>query len=99
MWNGNWGGGQGYWQKFPKTGQPDYGTITISYCPDKSCIVLKSLKYYLQSFRTKGIFYESLVNDILDDLAKACNPRWMEINGTFKARGGITTSVTAEYIQ
>ncbi len=50
----------------PKTGQPDYGTITISYCPDKSCIELKSLKYYLQSFRTKGIFYESLVNDILD---------------------------------
>ncbi|MCF7956868.1 MAG: preQ(1) synthase [Phycisphaerae bacterium] len=83
----------------PKTGQPDYGTISISYCPDKCCIELKSLKYYLQSFRTKGIFYESLVNDILDDLANVANPRWMEITGSFKARGGITTSVTAEFMQ
>lgn len=81
----------------PKTGQPDFGTITIEYTPDKQCIELKSLKMYMQSYRSKGIFYESLTNDILDDLAGACKPRWMRVTSSFTPRGGITTDVTAEY--
>ena len=81
----------------PKTGQPDFGEIVIEYCPDKLCIELKSLKYYLQSYRDKGIFYEALTNDILDDLADACKPRKMTITSRFTPRGGISTDVTAEY--
>ena len=81
----------------PKTGQPDFGTVNIEYCPNKLCIELKSLKYYMQSYRNKGIFYEALTNEILDDLVKACKPRWMKITSEFTPRGGISTSVTAEY--
>ena len=81
----------------PKTGQPDFGQITIEYIPDKLCIELKSLKIYMQSYRNKGIFYESLTNDILDDLAAACKPRWMRITSAFTPRGGITTDVVAEH--
>ena len=81
----------------PRTGQPDFGEIVIEYCPDKLCIELKSLKFYLQSYRNKGIFYEALTNDILDDLSSACEPRWMIIHSHFTPRGGITTEVTAEY--
>jgi 7-cyano-7-deazaguanine reductase len=81
----------------PKTGQPDFGTIIIEYCPDKLCIELKSLKFYMQSFRNKGIFYEALTNEILDDLAGACSPRWMTITSSFTPRGGITTEVTVSY--
>ncbi len=81
----------------PKTGQPDFGTILIEYIPDALCIELKSLKFYMQSFRNKGIFYESLTNDILDDLAAACKPRWMQVRSTFTPRGGISTDVCAEY--
>ena len=81
----------------PKTGQPDFGEITIEYCPEKSCIELKSLKFYLQNYRNKGIFYESLTNDILDDLTEACRPRWMKVTARFTPRGGITTDVVAEY--
>jgi len=81
----------------PKTGQPDFGEITIEYNPDKSCIELKSLKFYLQSYRNQGIFYESLTNDILDDLAAVCRPRWMKVTARFTPRGGITTDVVAEY--
>jgi 7-cyano-7-deazaguanine reductase len=81
----------------PKTGQPDFGEIIIEYCPGKKCIELKSLKYYLQSYRNKGIFYESLTNDILDELAGACKPRWMRVTSQFTPRGGITTDVVAEY--
>jgi 7-cyano-7-deazaguanine reductase len=81
----------------PKTGQPDFGLITIEYCPDKLCIELKSLKFYMQSYRNKGIFYEALTNEILDDLAGVCKPRWMKITSSFTPRGGITTEVTAEY--
>ena len=80
----------------PKTGQPDFGEITIEYCPDELCIELKSLKFYMQSFRNKGIFYERLTNDILDDLAAACKPRWMKITSRFTPRGGISTDVVAE---
>ena len=81
----------------PRTGQPDFGEITIEYCPDKSCIELKSLKFYMQSFRDEGIFYEALTNDILDDLSGACLPRWMKVTSRFTARGGISTDVIAEY--
>lgn len=81
----------------PKTGQPDFGEITIDYCPDKKCIELKSLKFYMQSYRNRGVFYEAITNEILDDLAKVCKPRWMKITARFTPRGGITTQVFAEY--
>lgn len=81
----------------PKTGQPDYGTITIEYIPDKTCIELKSLKFYMQSYRNRGVFYERLTNEILDDLVKACKPRWMKVTSQFTPRGGITTDVTVQY--
>lgn len=80
----------------PKTGQPDFGEITIQYRPDKLCLELKSLKFYMQSYRNQGIFYEKLTNDILDDLSAACKPRWMEITSRFTPRGGIITEVVAE---
>jgi 7-cyano-7-deazaguanine reductase len=81
----------------PKTGQPDFGTLTIMYTPDKKCVELKSLKSYLQSFRNQGIFYEHVTNTILDDLAAVVQPRWLRIEAAFTARGGITTKVTAKY--
>lgn len=81
----------------PRTGQPDYGIIQIEYVPDSSCIELKSLKFYLQAYRNKGIFYEQLVNQILDDLVRACRPRSLTVIGRFRPRGGITTEVKAQY--
>ncbi len=81
----------------PKTGQPDFGEITVDYSPDKTCIELKSLKFYLQSFRNKGIFYEALTNEIMDDLCTACSPRQMTITAQFTPRGGITTDVVVTY--
>ena len=81
----------------PKTGQPDFGTLTFSYTPDKKCVELKSLKMYLQSFRDEGIFYENATNRILDDLVAVLEPRWMKLVAAFTPRGGITTSVTAEH--
>jgi 7-cyano-7-deazaguanine reductase len=81
----------------PKTGQPDFGTISITYCPNHKCLELKALKYYMQSYRNKGIFYEAVTNKILDDLVAACEPRWLRVRGSFTARGGITTSVAVEY--
>lgn len=81
----------------PKTGLPDFGTIHITYVPDASCIELKALKYYLLDFRNKGIFYESVTNQILDDLVGACSPLRMRVVGEFTPRGGIKTSVTATY--
>ena len=80
----------------PKTGQPDFGEIVIEYCPDKLCIELKSLKYYMQSYRNKGIFYEALTNEILDDLSGACKPRRMKVTSKFTPRGGISTEIAAE---
>jgi len=80
----------------PKTGLPDFAVITIRYSPDKSCIELKSLKYYEIFFRNIGIFHENVVNKFLDDLVKSCKPRWMEVVGEFNARGGIKTTVRAE---
>ncbi len=81
----------------PKTGQPDFGTIEIEYVADKLCIELKALKFYLQSFRNRGIFYEDVVNRILDDLVAACRPRRMKVTGRFTPRGGIHSIITAEY--
>jgi 7-cyano-7-deazaguanine reductase len=81
----------------PKTGQPDFGEIVIEYVAGQKCIELKSLKYYMQSFRNKGIFYESLTNQILDDLVTACEPRKMRVTARFTPRGGISTDVCAEY--
>jgi 7-cyano-7-deazaguanine reductase len=82
----------------PKTGQPDFGTLTITYIPNRLCIELKSLKLYLQSFRNEGIFYEHATNTILDDLAAVTKPRYMKLVAAFTPRGGISTSVTAEYV-
>ena len=83
----------------PRTGQPDFGEIIIEYCPDKLCIELRSLKLYMQSYRNKGIFYEALTNNILDDLSSACKPRLMKVTSRFRPRGGITTDIVAEYKQ
>ena len=81
----------------PKTGLPDFGIIRITYIPDKKCLELKSLKYYLLAYRDLGIFTENLVNKILDDCVKACKPRWMEVEGDFTPRGGLKNIITAEY--
>ncbi len=81
----------------PMTGNPDFGTIIIEYVPDKLCLELKSLKLYFLGFRDKGVFYESLVNEILDDLVEACSPRRMKVTGDFTPRGGITSTIVAEY--
>ncbi|KMP12303.1 7-cyano-7-deazaguanine reductase [Candidatus Nitromaritima sp. SCGC AAA799-A02] len=81
----------------PKTGQPDFAVIEIRYVPDKLCIELKSLKQYLWSYRDEGAFHEKVINDILDDLVAVCRPRWMEVEGDFNVRGGIHTTVTANY--
>jgi 7-cyano-7-deazaguanine reductase len=83
----------------PKTGQPDFGTITIEYIPDNLCIELKSLKFYLNSYRNDGIFYESVTNKILGDLVSVCKPRFMKVTGTFNVRGGISSIIKAEYIK
>ncbi len=81
----------------PKTGQPDFGTLTITYTPEAKCVELKSLKFYLQRFRNEGIFYEHVTNRILDDLVAATEPRRMTLVAAFTARGGITTTVTARF--
>ena len=81
----------------PKTGLPDFGEIRITYVPGDTCLELKALKYYFIEFRNKGIFYEAVTNQILDDLVAACHPRRMTVVGDFSARGGITTLVTATY--
>jgi 7-cyano-7-deazaguanine reductase len=81
----------------PKTGLPDFGEIRITYVPDETCIELKALKYYLVEFRNRGIFYEAVTNQILDDLVAVCSPRRMTVVGDFSVRGGISTVVTASY--
>ena len=81
----------------PKTGLPDFGEIRITYAPAETCVELKSLKYYMHSFRNRGIFYEHATNQILDDLVGAIHPRRMTVVGDFSARGGMTTVVTATY--
>jgi 7-cyano-7-deazaguanine reductase len=81
----------------PKTGLPDFGAIRITYVPGGACIELKSLKFYLMAFRDRGIFYESVTNQILDDLVAACAPVRMTVVGDFTPRGGIKTVVTARF--
>jgi 7-cyano-7-deazaguanine reductase len=81
----------------PKTGQPDFGTLTITYSPAARCVELKSLKLYLQQFRNEGIFYEHATNRILDDLVAVTEPRWLRLKAAFTPRGGISTTVTAEH--
>jgi len=81
----------------PMTGLPDFGCIAITYRPDLKIIELKSLKFYLLQFRNVGIFYEHVVNRILEDLVAVLEPKFMEVTGDFTARGGITTKVTAVY--
>ena len=81
----------------PKTGQPDFATLTLDYIPDKRCVELKSLKLYIWSFRNKGCFHEAVTNQILDDLVKATEPRFMRLTAKFFVRGGVFTNVTAEH--
>ncbi len=81
----------------PKTGQPDFGTLTITYTPDQKCVELKSLKLYLQCYRNEGIFYETVTNRILDDLVAVVQPRTIRLVAAFTPRGGITTTVTATF--
>ena len=81
----------------PKTGQPDFATIRITYVPDKLCVELKSLKLYLFAYRDRGIFYEHVTNVILDDLVAAVKPRSMTVEGEFNVRGGIGSVVRATY--
>lgn len=81
----------------PKTGLPDFGTIFISYIPDKSCLELKSLKMYLLAYRNLGIFYENAVNRILEDIVKACHPVKASVAGKFNPRGGLVSAVEVFY--
>ncbi len=81
----------------PKTGQPDFAKMTVEYIPDKLCVELKSLKLYFHSYRNDGIFFESVTNKILDDLVKACNPRYMKVTADFNTRGGISSVIQAEH--
>ena len=83
----------------PKTQQPDFGTIEIEYVADELCIELKSLKLYLQGYRDIGVFYEDVVNRILDDLVAACQPRRMKVTGEVAPRGGMHSIVTAEHVK
>jgi len=81
----------------PKTGQPDFAEIKIEYVPHEWCVELKSLKLYMWSFRNEGAFHEAVTNQMLSDLTNCCKPRFMRITGKFNVRGGIYTSVVAEY--
>src|SRR4051794_8395944 len=81
----------------PVTGQPDFATITVRYIPGRKCVEMKSLKLYFFSYRNKGIFYEAVVNTILDDLLAVLKPRYMQVTGEFAVRGGMVGTVTAEY--
>ena len=81
----------------PKTGLPDFGEVRIAYVPGARCVELKSLKYYMIEFRNRGIFYEHVINQILDDLVATLEPRQMTVVGDFSVRGGLKTVVTATY--
>lgn len=81
----------------PKTGLPDFMVVNLTYSPQKYCLELKSFKLYTVSFRDVGIFHEHITNRILDDVVKACKPRWAKVEATVNPRGGITTTVIAEY--
>jgi 7-cyano-7-deazaguanine reductase len=81
----------------PKTGQPDFGTLTFQYIPDQLCVELKSLKLYLQQFRNEGIFYENVTNRILDEMVSLLQPRQIKLTASFTPRGGISTTITVEW--
>ncbi len=81
----------------PKTGQPDFATLHLEYVPDQRCVELKSLKLYIWSFRDEGAFHEDVTNRMLDDLVRACAPRFMRLTAEFNVRGGIYTTVVAEH--
>jgi 7-cyano-7-deazaguanine reductase len=81
----------------PKTKLPDFGTLTLRYMPDKTCLELKSFKYYLLGYRNMGIFYENAVNRILDDIVRATRPIWAELEGSFTTRGGMHSTITARH--
>ena len=81
----------------PKTGQPDFATLLLDYVPDRKCVELKSLKLYIWSFRDQGRFHEAVTNEILDDLVRALDPRFMRLTAEFFVRGGIFTTVAAEH--
>ncbi len=81
----------------PRTGYPDFATIELKYVPDKWCLELKSFKLYINKFRDRGIFHEEVVNEILDDLVKVCQPRYVAVHGDFNPRGNIHTVVSANY--
>jgi 7-cyano-7-deazaguanine reductase len=81
----------------PLTGHPDFAALTVRYVPDRTCVELKSLKLYLHGYRQQGVFFEALVNRILDDLVGALSPRRLEVEGAFRGRGGITTTVVARH--
>ncbi len=81
----------------PKTGQPDFGSLTLTYEPGEQCLELKSLKLYLLEYRNLGIFYENVVNKVLADIVAATSPLWARLEGKFTPRGGIRSTITAEY--
>ena len=81
----------------PKTGQPDFATLLLDYVADRKCVELKSLKLYIWSFRDQGRFHEAVTNEILDDLVRALDPRFMRLTAQFFVRGGIFTTVVAEH--
>lgn len=81
----------------PLTGQPDFATLTLQYVPDKRNVELKSLKLYIWSYRDRGAFHEAVTNEVLDDLAKALQPRFMRLTSRWNVRGGIATTVVAEH--
>lgn len=81
----------------PRTGQPDFATIVIRYAPSDSCIELRQLKLYLQTFRNEGAYYEDVTNVMLNDLVAACQPKWMVIESRWRVRGGIRSTVTAQH--
>ncbi|MBV9080757.1 MAG: NADPH-dependent 7-cyano-7-deazaguanine reductase QueF [Elusimicrobia bacterium] len=81
----------------PKTGLPDFGTVTITYEPARLAVELKSLKMYILAYRDLGIFYENAVNKILRDVVRAAKPKWCVVRGDFTSRGGISSAVEARY--
>jgi 7-cyano-7-deazaguanine reductase len=83
----------------PRTGQPDFATLTLDYVPDRLCVELKSLKLYIWSFRNEGAFHEAVTNRMLDDLARATRPRYMRLAARFNVRGGIYTTIVAERVK
>jgi len=83
----------------PKTGQPDFATMSLDYIPDQKCVELKSLKLYYWAYRNEGAFHEDVTNTILNDLVAATNPRFMRLRARFNVRGGVYTTVEAEHRQ